>query len=86
MHMLSCKEASALVSSAMDRRLSLGQRLDLWFHLAMCKYCRRFRKQLQIIRDMAKQYDAMLPPLMLSDQLSPEAHNRIINNLKIHFR
>ena len=84
--MLSCKEASALVSSAMDRRLSLGQRLDLWFHLTMCKYCRRFRKQLYIIRDMAKQYDTILPSLSATEQLSPEAAERIINNLKIHFR
>lgn len=74
-----------MVSSAMDRRLSLMQRLDLWFHLAMCKYCRRFRKQLKILRDMAEQYEAMLPALMPSEQLSPEAHDRIIKAIKSHF-
>lgn len=70
-----------LVSSAMEHKLPLRQRLALLVHLSMCKSCRRFRKQLQLLRDIARQYEAMLP----AEQLPPEASDRIIKTLKAHF-
>lgn len=48
--LLNCKQTSQLVSQALDRRLSLRERIAVRVHLCICKYCRRFRQQLSAIR------------------------------------
>ncbi|WP_137718820.1 zf-HC2 domain-containing protein [Methylobacillus flagellatus] len=50
--MLSCKQASQLISQSLDRRLSLRERLALRLHLLICDVCERFRQQLLLLRDM----------------------------------
>ena len=47
---INCKEASQLVSQAMDKPLGWRQRFDLWVHLAVCGMCRQFMKQLRLMR------------------------------------
>jgi hypothetical protein len=39
-----------MVSEAMDRKFPIHRRLLIATHLLMCKYCNRFKKQLQILR------------------------------------
>lgn len=53
--MLSCKQASQLISQSLDRPLTLRERFTLQLHLIVCKYCRRFSKQLQTLRVALKQ-------------------------------
>ena len=48
--MFNCKEVSMMVSESMDRKLPIHHRLLIAVHLLMCKYCNRFKKQLQILR------------------------------------
>ena len=48
-YMLSCKDASRLVSQSLDRPISVRERLALGFHLMFCKFCRRFARQLSQI-------------------------------------
>lgn len=48
--MISCKEASRLVSLQLDRPLSLRARLQLRLHLAFCIGCRRAEKQFRFLR------------------------------------
>lgn len=48
--MLSCKDASRLISQSLDRRLSLGERISLRMHLLMCDVCKRFSYQLGLMR------------------------------------
>lgn len=48
--MLSCKEASALLSQGQERRLTAGERLGVRFHLFLCAGCRRFDRQLAVLR------------------------------------
>ena len=48
--MLDCREASRLVSRAMDERLPLGQRLRLRLHLALCDACSNFSRQVRLLR------------------------------------
>jgi len=50
--MLSCKQASQLVSQSLERKLNWQERMALRLHLWMCKYCRRFGQQLQAFRVM----------------------------------
>jgi len=54
--MLSCKEATRLVSESLDRELPVRQRLSLRFHLMMCYLCRRYRKQLHFLRSLMRLY------------------------------
>jgi len=48
--MLNCKQVTHLLSEAQDRELTLGERLPLRLHLAMCKGCRNFEKQMDFLR------------------------------------
>jgi hypothetical protein len=56
MRMPSCKETSALLSQAQDRRLALAERAGLYLHLAACKGCRNFRRQMVFLRAAMKRY------------------------------
>jgi hypothetical protein len=50
MRLLSCKEATQLVSQGLDRRLGFGERLALRLHLAICEGCTNFSRQLAFLR------------------------------------
>ena len=50
MKMLSCKEATRLVSQGRDRELALGERIALRVHLAICVGCRIVNRQLSFLR------------------------------------
>lgn len=56
--MLSCKEASRLMSEAQDRKLSLGQRLSLRTHLLICRGCANYQRQLGFLRLSLRRYTA----------------------------
>ena len=47
--MLTCREASVLISEARDRKLRLHERLGLRVHLWMCISCRRFNRQVRLM-------------------------------------
>jgi hypothetical protein len=53
--MLSCKQASQLISQSLDRPLKLNERFELRFHLIICKYCKRFSQQVQALRVALKE-------------------------------
>ena len=53
--MLSCKQASQLISQSLDRSLTLRERFALQLHLIVCKYCKQFSQQLQTLRVALKQ-------------------------------
>ena len=48
--MLSCIQASQIISQSLDRPLTLRERFTLKLHLAICKYCKRFSQQVQTLR------------------------------------
>ena len=48
--MLTCKEATRLVSQGLDRRLGLAERLALRLHLLACDGCTNFSKQVAFLR------------------------------------
>jgi predicted anti-sigma-YlaC factor YlaD len=53
-----CRDISALVSRAMDERLRPAARLRIRFHLLMCGACRRFERQVRLLRSAARQVAA----------------------------
>ncbi len=47
---MTCKHATELLSEAEERQLSGRERRGLRFHVFVCTACRRFKKQLQLLR------------------------------------
>jgi len=47
--MLNCREVARLASEALDRKLTLKERIGLRFHLMMCKLCTRYVRQLKFV-------------------------------------
>jgi len=43
-----------MISESMDRKLPLGRRMGIRFHLMMCSLCRRYRQQLLFIRSVLR--------------------------------
>jgi predicted anti-sigma-YlaC factor YlaD len=52
--MMTCQEVSTLVSSGDLQAASLGRRLGVGVHLAMCRHCRAFRRQVTAIGEAAR--------------------------------
>ena len=73
---ISCKAASRLISQSLDKPLSWQDKLALRFHLAICKYCKAFNRQLKQLRLAAK---AMVQRTEhdINIQLNPEVKVRI---------
>lgn len=67
--MLNCKQASELMSLAMDTPLPFGKRMALKFHLMMCEGCLNFLSQISFLRKAAGRFDQKGHhyPMCLSD-------------------
>ena len=55
---LSCDESTRLVSMSMDSDLSRSERVAVRLHAVSCRSCRRFRRQIQFIRDAIQRRSA----------------------------
>jgi predicted anti-sigma-YlaC factor YlaD len=75
--MLTCKDASHLVSHGQDRALSFRERWGLRFHLWMCGNCRRFERQIALMRRLLRQSDQRAETEAADQALSAEARERI---------
>jgi len=53
---ISCKEASRLISQLQDRELSLREATLMRFHLVWCEACRRFERQMRFLRKAMERY------------------------------
>lgn len=56
--MLSCKRVTHLLSERLDRKLTVAERVQLEMHLAMCKGCFNFKKQVNFLREACRRYTA----------------------------
>jgi predicted anti-sigma-YlaC factor YlaD len=76
-----CKQSVQLQSAALDTKLPLRQRLGLKIHLMLCRWCRRYGKQIGFLREATREHggeERALPPR----SLSPEARERIKQRLE----
>jgi hypothetical protein len=55
-HIISCKDASRLVSKQEDARLTWWQRVTLRLHLSVCAACTRFERQIRFLRTAMRRY------------------------------
>lgn len=47
---MKCKQASELISQSLDQPLTWSSRIQLKFHLLICKYCARFNQQMHAMK------------------------------------
>ncbi len=77
--MLRCREISKLVSESMEHKLPLRVRMQMWMHLAMCRWCLGFAHNVRSLRSAVREY----PDRLLADDadstasLSPQTRERI---------
>ncbi len=53
---LRCRDASRLISQMQEGRLSFYQRLRVRLHLLGCDACRKFVRQLDVLREAMRRY------------------------------
>ena len=75
----SCRRAVRLQSEALDHPLTFRERLGLRFHLLICKWCRRYGKQIAFLRTAARHEEPDLDSV--PQRLPPEARERIKQRL-----
>ncbi len=80
--MLSCKEATRLVSEGLDRELPFWQRLGLRFHVVMCRGCSRFARQITALNRAIADHYGDGPPAEVTDHLPPDAVQRLKSSLR----
>jgi hypothetical protein len=76
-----CREAVRAQSEALDRPLSPAKRIGLWMHLLICKWCRRYGKQIGFLRDAAREHQEQFAGAE-PQKLSSEARERIKQRLQ----
>ncbi len=54
--MATCEEVTRLKSESMDSKLSLRQKFSIKFHVIFCQWCRKYGKQLDMIRQAAQKF------------------------------
>jgi hypothetical protein len=81
----SCKKAARLQSEALDHKLTFRQQLGLRIHLALCKWCSRYGKQIAFIRAAAHarpDETVQSVPHKLSDEARERISKQICSAIK----
>jgi hypothetical protein len=76
-----CRETSRLQSESIDHLLTWPQRLGLRVHLLLCKWCRRYGKQIHFLRRASHEYPDQVTGVAPST-LSPESRERLKRALR----
>ncbi|MEK7206339.1 MAG: zf-HC2 domain-containing protein [Pseudomonadota bacterium] len=82
--MLTCKQASQIISQSYDRRLSWQERWNLRIHLFICDACARFAKQMRFLHQAARRFAQGQIEADEQVRLSAEAADRIKRELDRH--
>lgn len=54
--MLSCKQATELMSQEQDRALSVAERIGLRLHVWICAGCHNYRRQMHVLRAACRRF------------------------------
>jgi len=55
-NVLTCRQASQMVSQSLDRELGPIERWRLYVHLRLCQACRNFGNQMAFLRKAARKH------------------------------
>jgi len=75
-----CRQVSRLQSDLLDQPLSLPKRFGLRLHLLICKWCRRYGKQIRFLRHAVHEHPDEVSQAS-PRTLSPEARERLKQSL-----
>ena len=84
---LTCDQAAELMSRAQEVKLSRPERWALSFHLLICRLCRKYNRQLKLLRAIMNKlansstYEDKVPPLMEPKQRK-ELQNRLSEKIR----
>lgn len=73
-----CKTVTRMVSESMDTELPWGQRMKMRMHLIMCKYCSRFKRQLDLLRKASQS--------LASHPAEPDASSVLPQDVRDHIK
>ena len=76
-----CREAARIQSQALEYQHKPAKRFGLWLHLLVCKWCRRYGRQIRFLHDAACEHPDELTQAA-PQKLSNEARERIRQRLK----
>jgi hypothetical protein len=71
---LTCDQAAQLMSQQQDKPLNKAERWALSFHLLICRFCRKYNRQLKFLRSIftkmadSSTYEDAVPPLLDPEQ------------------
>ena len=80
--MMTCQQASQLLSQSLDRRLSRMERFRLRFHLLICRTCTRFGQQMLSLAKAIRQQVSLMEQNE-EIKLSEEAVKRITQAINL---
>ena len=78
--MMNCKEVSRLVSEMKDHDVSWGQRTAVRFHLMMCKMCRVYQSNLEMLSRIARQAGDLVMNRSVTEATLPDASKQRIKD------
>jgi hypothetical protein len=74
--MMTCKDVSTLVSMGEVASAPMATRIGVWMHVAMCRHCRAFRRQMVLIGRSAR-----LVAAVFEQEPSAGFESRILDHL-----
>ena len=80
--MISCEEASKLISESMDHKPPFWERINLKMHLTACKVCLAYMRKLHLLRRLVKEWASNATSFLSDNSLSKESKTKI----KLHLR
>jgi hypothetical protein len=80
--MLSCKEATRLVSEGLDRDMPFWRRMGLRFHVLMCRGCSHYARQITALNGLISNHYAEEPPAEVSGNISQDTVHHIKSALR----
>ena len=72
-----CNDTTELISENMDHNISVFKRWRMGFHLALCKYCREYKAQLETLRQMALDLNKAVPDTAPQASVKPDSKERM---------
>ena len=77
-----CERLAPLMSESLERRLGVGEWLELRLHLLVCAWCSTYFKQLNFLRSLVRLRKPAIEDSGAPVALSAEARERIANSLR----
>lgn len=85
--MINCKESAIRSSQLRERRVGGIRKLELWYHLLICTFCRTYHNQIQMLGTLSRSIGKASAGSTgafgdaSDERLSQEAKTRIKKNL-----